>query len=171
MVLATVLVYLLQVAPFRSWVGPIIIMCTVPLGLIGVVFMLYLTNTTLNVQSEMGAIFLVGIEGNTGVLIIEFANKHGKLGLSVREAVVKARSVRFRPIIMTFLACFDRLAADGVRHGGPRQRGERAVGAGGGGWTAMLHHAFSVCLARCCTPCLSVTGEVEDTDIEAELAD
>src|SRR5206468_2269138 len=59
--LASVLVYLLQVALFRSWVGPFIIMFTVPLGLIGVLAMLWVTNTSLNVQSEMGVIFLVGI--------------------------------------------------------------------------------------------------------------
>ena len=73
--MAAVLVYLLQVALFRSWVGPFIIMFTVPLGLIGVLTMLYVTQTTLNVQSEMGVIFLVGIAVNNGVLLVDFANK------------------------------------------------------------------------------------------------
>jgi multidrug efflux pump subunit AcrB len=104
--LASVLVYLLQVALFRSWVGPFIIMFTVPLGLIGVFITLFLTRTTLNVQSEMGMIFLVGIEVNTGVLLVEFANKQRKLGLSVRDAIVAAATIRFRPILMTFFAAF-----------------------------------------------------------------
>jgi multidrug efflux pump subunit AcrB len=104
--LAAVLVYLLQVALFRSWVGPFIIMFTVPLGLIGVLSMLWVTRTTLNVQSEMGVIFLVGIAVNNGVLLVEFANKQRRLGATVYEAITTAAGIRFRPIIMTFLATF-----------------------------------------------------------------
>jgi multidrug efflux pump subunit AcrB len=106
LVLAALLVYLLQVALFRSWVGPFIIMFTVPLGVIGVITLLYLTNTTLNVQSEMGVIFLVGIAVNNGVLLVDFANKQRKLGLSPRDAILVAAGIRFRPILMTFLATF-----------------------------------------------------------------
>jgi multidrug efflux pump subunit AcrB len=102
--LASLLVYLLQVALFRSWVGPFIIMFTVPLGLIGVLAMLFVTHTTLNVQSQMGVIFLVGIAVNNGVLLVEFANKQRKAGLPVKDAVVSAATIRFRPILMTFLA-------------------------------------------------------------------
>ena len=91
--LAAVLVYLLQVALFRSWVGPFIIMFTVPLGLIGVLTMLFVTHTTLNVQSEMGVIFLVGIAVNNGVLLVDFANKQRKLGCRVAAR----RSRRRRP--------------------------------------------------------------------------
>jgi len=170
--LATLLVYLLQVALFRSWVGPLIIMCTVPLGLIGVVFILYLTNTTLNVQSEMGAIFLVGIEVNTGVLIVEFANKQRKLGLSVRDAVVKAASVRFRPIIMTFLACFiDLLPMTGLIF---------PVGRGGEANIPLARAVVggllcSTMLSRFVLPVLYVMltkeGPVEDLVLDAELAD
>ena len=171
LVLATVLVYLLQVALFRSWVGPLIIMCTVPLGLIGVVFMLYLTNTTLNVQSEMGAIFLVGIEVNTGVLIVDFANKQRKLGLSLHDSVMKAATTRFRPIIMTFLACFIDLLP-------------MAIGMGGRGSEANIPLARAVVGGLLCSTMLSRfvlpvlytmliregSGQ-EDADIESELAD
>jgi multidrug efflux pump subunit AcrB len=101
-----VLVYLLQVALFRSWVGPFIIMFTVPLGLIGVLTMLFVTHTTLNVQSEMGVIFLVGIAVNNGVLLADFANKQRKLGATARNAILTAASIRLRPILMTFLATF-----------------------------------------------------------------
>jgi multidrug efflux pump subunit AcrB len=103
---AAVLVYLLQVALFRSWVGPFIIMFTVPLGLIGVLTMLFVTRTTLNVQSQMGVIFLVGIAVNNGVLLIDFANKQRKLGAPVYQAITTAAAIRFRPILMTFLATF-----------------------------------------------------------------
>jgi multidrug efflux pump subunit AcrB len=104
--LAAMLVYLLQVALFRSWVGPFIIMLTVPLGLIGVLAMLFVTRTTLNVQSAMGVIFLVGIAVNNGVLLVEFANKQRKLGAPILKAITTAAAIRFRPILMTFLATF-----------------------------------------------------------------
>src|SRR5262249_42785343 len=98
--LAALLVYLLQVALFRSWVGPFIIMLTVPLGLIGVLAMLFVTHTTLNVQSAMGVIFLVGIAVNNGVLLVEFANQQRKLGAPVYKAITTAAAIRFRPILM-----------------------------------------------------------------------
>ena len=82
--LAALLVYLLQVALFRSWVGPFIIMLTVPLGLIGVLTMLFVTRTTLNVQSAMGVIFLVGIAVNNGVLLMDFANKQRNWGAGLQ---------------------------------------------------------------------------------------
>jgi multidrug efflux pump subunit AcrB len=103
---AALLVYLLQVALFRSWAGPFVIMFTVPLGLIGVLTMLFTTRTTLNVQSQMGVIFLVGIAVNNGVLLVEFANKQRRVGLTVGEAIRAAAAIRFRPILMTFLATF-----------------------------------------------------------------
>lgn len=102
--LATVLVYLLQVTLFRSWTGPLVIMATVPLGFIGVLWMLFLTGTTLNVQSLMGVIFLVGIAVNNGVLLIDFANRERGDDESARDAIHRAALVRLRPIVMTFLA-------------------------------------------------------------------
>ena len=102
--LAAVLVYLLMVPLFRSFAGPLVIMFTVPLGLIGVLVTLFLTGTTLNVQSEMGVIFLVGIVVANGVLLVDFANKLRNEGVPVREAAVRAAATRFRPILMTFLA-------------------------------------------------------------------
>jgi multidrug efflux pump subunit AcrB len=104
--MAAILVYLLMVALFRSYLGPFIIMFAVPLGLIGVLLMLYITKTTLNVQSSMGVIFMVGIVVSNSVLLVDFANKQRKLGATVREAITTAASIRFRPIMMTFLATF-----------------------------------------------------------------
>jgi HAE1 family hydrophobic/amphiphilic exporter-1 len=103
--LAVVLVYLLQVTLFRSWIAPGVIMFTVPLGFIGVLGMLYLTRTTLNVQSLLGATFLIGIAVNNGVLLVDFANRRrAESGLSARDAMREAAATRFRPILMTFLA-------------------------------------------------------------------
>jgi HAE1 family hydrophobic/amphiphilic exporter-1 len=79
-------------------------MFTVPLGFMGVLIMLYLTGTTLNVQSLMGVIFLVGIAVNNGVLLVEFANRRQLDGLDAENAIIEAARTRFRPILMTFLA-------------------------------------------------------------------
>ncbi len=99
------LVYLLQVVLFRSWIGPLVIMVSVPLGFIGVLWMLFLTRTTLNAQSLIGATFLIGIAVNNGVLLVEFANRRRKqAGLDAGAAIREAAATRFRPILMTFFA-------------------------------------------------------------------
>jgi multidrug efflux pump subunit AcrB len=166
---ASVLVYLLQVALFRSWVGPFIIMFTVPLGLIGVLTMLFVTHTTLNVQSEMGVIFLVGIAVNNGVLLVEFANKQRKAGHSVRDAIISAAGLRFRPILMTFLATFLDLIpmAIGLERGSEANVPLARAVVGG-----LL---TSTCLTFFVVPVMYTLlikdGPDSDVDIEAELAD
>lgn len=104
LILAILLVYLLQVMLFRSWSGPGVILLSVPMGFIGVIWMLLLTGTALNIQSLMGTIFLVGVAVNNGVLLVEFANQRRREGHSATEAIRAAAATRFRPIIMTFLA-------------------------------------------------------------------
>lgn len=104
--LASILVYLLMVPLMRSFLMPMIIMAAVPLGLIGVLIMLWSTKTTLNVQSEMGVIFLVGIVVSQGVMLMDFANQLRSQGHTVFSAITEAAFIRFRPILMTFLATF-----------------------------------------------------------------
>lgn len=104
--LASILVYLLMVPLMRSFLMPMIIMAAVPLGLIGVLLMLWSTRTTLNVQSEMGVIFLVGIVVSQGVMLMDFANQLRAQGHTVYSAITQAGVIRFRPILMTFLATF-----------------------------------------------------------------
>ena len=104
--LASVLVYLLMVPLMRSFLTPMIIMAAVPLGLIGVLTTLWATGSTLNVQSEMGVIFLVGIVVSQGVMLLDFANQLRNQGKSVYDAITEAAVIRFRPILMTFLATF-----------------------------------------------------------------
>src|SRR5712692_2216365 len=99
LIMAAILVYLLLVALFRSYRGPFIIMFAVPLGLIGVLVMLFLTKTTLNVQSSMGVIFMVGIVVSNSVLLVDFANKQRKLGATVHKAITLAAATRLRPIL------------------------------------------------------------------------
>jgi multidrug efflux pump subunit AcrB len=106
LVLASLLVYLLMVAQFRSYLSPLIIMFAVPLGLIGVILTLYATHTTLNVWSIMGVIFMVGIGVANSVLVVDFANKQRIQGATVRQAITIAAATRLRPILMTFLATF-----------------------------------------------------------------
>jgi multidrug efflux pump subunit AcrB len=164
-----VLVYLLQVALFRSWVGPFIIMFTVPLGLIGVLTMLYVTNTTLNVQSEMGVIFLVGIAVNNGVLLVEFANKQRKQGMSLRHAITTAAGIRFRPILMTFLATFLDLIPMAIGIGRGSEANVPLARAVVGGLLT------STCLTLFVVPILYTLllreTDTDEADIEAELAD
>ncbi len=103
--LASVLVYLVMVAQFRSFLDPLIIMIAVPLGLIGVLATLYVTGTTINVQSFLGTIFMVGIAVSNSVLVVEFANRlREERGLSVADAALQASKVRLRPILMTSFA-------------------------------------------------------------------
>jgi multidrug efflux pump subunit AcrB len=101
LVLATVLVYLVMVGQFRSFVDPFIVMVTVPLGFIGVALILLLTGTRLNIQSFMGIIMMIGIVVEYTIVLLDFANHRLSEGASVEEAIVDAAIVRFRPILMT----------------------------------------------------------------------
>jgi CzcA family heavy metal efflux pump len=103
-VLAIILVYLLMVANFQSWLEPFIIMMAVPGALAGVLWMLAITGTTINVESLMGAIMAVGVGVANGNLLIVFANELREEGYSPLAAAIEAGRIRFRPIIMTALA-------------------------------------------------------------------
>jgi multidrug efflux pump subunit AcrB len=103
-VLAIILVYLLMVANFQSWLEPFIIMMAVPGALAGVLWMLAITGTTINVESLMGAIMAVGVGVANGNLLITFANDLREEGYSPVAAAIEAGRTRFRPIIMTALA-------------------------------------------------------------------
>ncbi|MBS1877568.1 MAG: efflux RND transporter permease subunit [Acidobacteria bacterium] len=104
LILSVVLLYLILVAQFRSFVDPFIILVAVPPGLAGVVLTLYLTDTTLNVMSLMGVVMLVGIAVSNSILIVEFTRHLRGEGHTVRNAVATACRVRLRPVLMTSLA-------------------------------------------------------------------
>jgi multidrug efflux pump subunit AcrB len=103
-VLAIVLVYLLMAANFQSWLEPFIITMAIPGALAGVLWMLVMTGTTINVESLMGAIMAVGVGVANGNLLITFANELREEGKSALESAIEAGRIRFRPIIMTALA-------------------------------------------------------------------
>lgn len=105
LILAIMLVYFLMVVLFQSWLDPFIIIMAVPGALDGIVWMLLLTGTTINVESLMGAIMAVGIATSNSILLVSFANDaRVEEGMSAHEAVVHAAKTRLRPVLMTALA-------------------------------------------------------------------
>jgi multidrug efflux pump subunit AcrB len=105
MVLAVILVYALLVVLFQSWVDPFIIMMAVPGALIGILWMLALTHTTINVESLMGAIMSIGISVSNSILVVSFANDlRAREEVGPLHAVIEAGRIRLRPVLMTALA-------------------------------------------------------------------
>jgi len=105
MVIAILLVYLLMVILFQSWMDPFIVIVAVPGALCGILWMLLLTGTTINVESFMGAIMAVGIASSNSILMVSFANEvRLEKGLSPLEAALEAGRTRIRPVLMTALA-------------------------------------------------------------------
>jgi multidrug efflux pump subunit AcrB len=128
MILAATLIYLIMVAQFRSFVDPFIIMFAVPLGIIGVLVILWATGTTLNIQSFMGVVFMIGIAVTNSILLVEFANRlRQEEGLSPFEAAIQSGSVRLRPILMTALAMVMGLMPLALHDGDPTMPLARAV--------------------------------------------
>ncbi len=105
LIVAIVLVYFLMVVLFQSWIDPFIIMFAVPGAFIGILWMLALTGTTLNVESLMGSIMAVGIAVSNSILLVSFANDiRVERGITALEAALEAGKVRLRPVLMTALA-------------------------------------------------------------------
>jgi multidrug efflux pump subunit AcrB len=104
LLLSTLLVYLVLVAQFKSFLDPLLILLAVPTGLTGVLLILFLTHTTLNVMSLMGVVMMVGIVVSNSILIVEFTRRLREEGRPLREAVSLACRVRLRPVLMTSLA-------------------------------------------------------------------
>ena len=103
-VLALILVYMVMAAQFKSLIDPFIIMFSVPMGIPGVIVILYLTNTTISTSSLMGIIMMLGIVVSNGVLLVDYTNVLRRRGLALSTAVVTASRTRLRPILMTSLA-------------------------------------------------------------------
>ncbi|MBS0170053.1 MAG: efflux RND transporter permease subunit [Nitrospira sp.] len=102
--LAVVLIYLVMVALFRSFIDPLIILVAVPLGWIGTVLTLDLTNTSVNVESMIGTLMMMGIVVSNSILLVDFANRMVRNGATAEHAVLEAGRRRIRPILMTALA-------------------------------------------------------------------
>jgi multidrug efflux pump subunit AcrB len=103
-IISFVLLILILIAQFRSFIDPLLICLAIPMGFIGVLIILPLTHTTLNVMSLMGVLMLIGIADSNSILIVDFAHRLEEQGMPVLDAVVTACRVRLRPILMTSLA-------------------------------------------------------------------
>ena len=119
LLLSVILVYLILMAQFRSFIDPFIILTAIPPGLAGSVVFLWMTHTTLNIMSLMGVIMMTGIVVSNSILIVEFSGILHDRGLELEQAVVEACKVRLRPILMTSLATLLGLApmALGIEEG------------------------------------------------------
>ncbi len=103
-VLAFIIVLLVLAAQFESVNSAIVVMLTVPFGIAAAVLALYLTNTSLNIYSQIGLVMLIGLLAKNSILLVEFADQLRDRGLSVREAVEKAAQIRLRAIAMTLFS-------------------------------------------------------------------
>jgi len=101
---AVLLVYILLVVNFQSWIDPLIIVAALPGAMTGIIWMLFVTGTTLNVPSLMGAIMAMGVATANSVLLITFAEGQRRAGRSAIEAATDAGYARLRPVCMTALA-------------------------------------------------------------------
>jgi len=104
LLLSVILVYLILMAQFASFIDPLVILLAVPPGITGVILFLLVTGTTLNVMSLMGVVMMTGIVVSNSILIVEFTRHLREEGMPIREAVAMACRVRLRPVLMTSLA-------------------------------------------------------------------
>jgi multidrug efflux pump subunit AcrB len=104
LIFAIVLVYLLMVVNFQSWLDPLVILMALPGALAGIAWMLFLSHTTLSVPALMGAIMCVGVATANSILVVTFANDQRKVGRDATTAALAAGMTRLRPVIMTAMA-------------------------------------------------------------------
>jgi CzcA family heavy metal efflux pump len=132
LILAIILVYMIMASQFQSLVDPFVIMFTVPLGIVGVVWMLFLTNTTLSVTSFEGIIVMIGIVVSNGILLVDYMNRLRKTGVNLHEAVKRGGRTRLRPILMTTLATVLGLLPMAIGIGGESSQAPLAIAVIGG---------------------------------------
>ena len=115
--IAMLLMYLILVMQFGSFLDPLAILISLPLSLIGVVLALLMTNDTLNIMSLIGVMLLMGIVAKNAILLIDFAKWARERGMSRRDALIEAGRIRLRPIIMTTLALIAGMLPVAIGHG------------------------------------------------------
>jgi multidrug efflux pump subunit AcrB len=163
--MSVILLYLILVAQFKSFKDPLLIMLAIPMGFIGVLIILPLTGTTLNVMSLMGVLMLVGISASNSILIVEFAHRLEDQGSSVKEAIVTSCRVRLRPILMTSLATIIGMVPMALKLGtGSEQYAPLARAIIGGLTSSVLLTVFIVPAAY-----LLVYGKREETNVPARV--
>ena len=125
--LALMIVYLVLAGQFESFIHPLVIMLTVPLGVLGALIGLVVTGGTLNLFSQIGIVMLVGLAAKNGILIVEFANQLRDQGRTIHQAIVESSTVRLRPILMTSIATIMG-ALPLVLSGGPGSASRSTIG-------------------------------------------
>jgi HAE1 family hydrophobic/amphiphilic exporter-1 len=114
---AVLLMYLILVVQFGSFLDPLAILVSLPLSLIGVVLALAITGDTLNIMSLIGVILLMGIVAKNAILLIDFAKWSHEKGMPLREALIEAGRIRLRPILMTTFALVAGMMPVAIGHG------------------------------------------------------
>jgi CzcA family heavy metal efflux pump len=130
--LAILLVYVVMASQFQSFIDPFIIMFTIPLGIAGVFWILFLTQTTLSVTSAQGIIVMVGIVVSNGILLVDYTNRLRASGVDLHEAVVRGGRTRLKPILMTSLATVLGLIPMAIGLGGESTQAPLALAVIGG---------------------------------------
>ena len=130
--LAILLVYVVMASQFQSFLDPFIIMFTVPLGIVGVLWTLFFTDTTLSVTSFQGIIVMVGIVVSNGILLVDYTNHLRMRGLDLQNAIVQGGKTRLKPIIMTSLATVFGLIPMAMGIGGEKTQAPLAIAVIGG---------------------------------------
>jgi CzcA family heavy metal efflux pump len=130
--LAILLVYVVMASQFQSLIDPFIIMFTVPLGVVGVLWALFLSRTTLSVTSFQGIIVMVGIVVSNGILLVDYTNRLRRSGTPIHEAVIAAGRTRLKPILMTSLATVLGLIPMAIGMGGESTQAPLAIAVIGG---------------------------------------
>jgi multidrug efflux pump subunit AcrB len=125
---AIVLIYLLIVVNFQSWLDPFVIVLALPTALAGIVWMLFLTNTTLSVPALTGAIMCMGVATANSILVISFAREQLAVGRNGFQAALEAGATRFRPVIMTALAMIIGMAPMAIEPGQNAPLGRAVIG-------------------------------------------
>ncbi|MDK9701114.1 MAG: efflux RND transporter permease subunit, partial [bacterium] len=130
--LAILLVYVVMSSQFQSLLDPFVIMFTVPLGIVGVLWTLFLTNTTLSVTSFQGIIVMVGIVVSNGILLVDYTNRLRRSGVELYAAVEKASVTRLKPILMTSIVTVFGLMPMALSIGGESTQAPLALAVIGG---------------------------------------
>jgi multidrug efflux pump subunit AcrB len=125
---AVVLIYLLIVVNFQSWLDPFVVVMALPTALAGIVWMLFATGTTLSVPALTGAIMCMGVATANSILVISFARERLAAGADAVAAAMEAGSTRFRPVLMTALAMIIGMAPMALEPGQNAPLGRAVIG-------------------------------------------
>ena len=171
-IIALVVVFLVLVAQFESLTSAAVVMVTVPFGVCAAIYALWLTDTTINIYSQIGVIMLIGIMAKNGILLVEFADQLRDKGLTAGEAALQAATERLRPIAMT-LASTVLAGLPLIVGGGPGAEARAAIGwvVFGGLGIAAVFTLFLTPAAYALIAGLTRSRASARITLEAELAD